>query len=66
MASPADSPMHVTEDLMAASCWQDDKSWFFLLLKFLRVARVREAVERRERGLRSKIELGVEAVKTKE
>ena len=58
--------MHVTEDLMAASCWQDDKSWLFLLLKFLRVARVREAVERRERGLRSKIELGVEAVKTKE
>ena len=51
---------------MAASCWQDDKSWLFLLLKFLRVARVREAVERRERGLRSKIELGVEAVKTKE
>ena len=51
---------------MAASCWQDDESWLFLLLKFLRAARVREAVERRERGLRSEIELGVEAVKTKE
>ena len=58
--------MHVTEDLLAASCWQDHESWLFLLLKFLRAARLREAVGRRERGLRSKTELGVEAVKSKE